>query len=411
MAKRRHLRKSIRNTLILIGCILPVALIWLFFHQGQSEEPEYHKESSETETHETELPFKPEETPEPGPEVHTASLFMLGDALVQVNNSDYARLPDGSYDWHPMMDGITDIAHNYDLSFYNQECILGGDELGITAFPHFNCPQSFGDYMIERGFNLVSTANNHSLDKGAAGIEGSDAYWKKHPEIITDGTYVSQEDHDASIIHEINGITYAFTAWTYDMNGNLCPEGREYMVNQYRGYENEMLDLVQRADKEADFVIVSIHWGTEYTHNPDEEQLRLAQQLSDAGADLIIGNHAHNIQPVQWLNNGKTLCFYALGNLINGQTYPEYTTYDDVNTGMGASLILNKTVDPDGSVSTSISNVKIDLLYTWTNQYESFGSMWYRNLDDSIFPGYQSFYQNLIDNVVHAYDDSFEIGL
>jgi poly-gamma-glutamate synthesis protein (capsule biosynthesis protein) len=172
-----------------------------------------------------------------------------------------------------------------------------------------------------------------------------------------------------------------------------------------------MLDLVASVDSLADFVIVSIHWGTEYTHNPDEEQLRLAQQLADAGADLIIGNHAHNIQPVQWLNNGQTLCFYALGNLINGQDFPEWTTYDDVNTGMGASLSLNKTVNPDGTVDLSISDVKIDLLYTWTNNYESFGSVLYKNLDDSIFPGYQAFYQHLIDDVVHAYDDSFEIGL
>lgn len=407
---RRHLRREIRYTLILLAAALIVTFVWAVVRPKNNKDDTYQKEQANAQPKESELPVM-EETPEPEPETYTASLFMLGDALVQVNNSDYARQADGSYDWHPMMDGITNLAADYDLSFYNQECILGGDELGITPFPHFNCPQSFGDYMISKGFNLVSTANNHSLDKGAEGIEGSDAYWKAHPEIVTDGTYVSQEDHDASIIHEINGITYAFTAWTYDMNGNLCPEGRGYMVNQYRGYEEEMLTTVREADKEADFVIVSIHWGTEYTHSPDEEQLRLAQQLADAGADLIIGNHAHNIQPVQWLNNGKTLCFYALGNLINGQAFPEYTTYDDVNTGMGASLNLNKTVDPDGTVTLSISDIKIDLLYTWTYDYLSFGSVWYKDLDESVFPGYQAFYQSLIDNVVHAYDSSFEIGL
>ena len=77
---------------------------------------------------------------------------------------------------------------------------------------------------------------------------------------------------------------------------------------------------------------------------------------------------------------------------------------------MGASLVLNKTVMPDGTVTTSISDVRIDLLYTWTNNYETFGSVWYSDLNDSIFPGYQGFYQSLIDNVVHAYDDSFTIG-
>ena len=406
--KRRKIRPSILISLEVLAALILVAAGLMIFRKKQPEQQADVQKETAAETKKQEsLPLK---TPEPEPEEYSASLFMLGDALVQINNSEYARQADGSYDWHPMMDGITGLAADYDLSFYNQECILGGDELGITPFPHFNCPQSFGDYMISKGFNLVSTANNHSLDKGAAGVEGSDAYWKAHPEIVTNGIFTSQEDHDASIIHEINGIRYAFTAWTYDMNGNLCPEGRGYMVNQYRGYENELLDTVRRADQEVDFVIVSMHWGTEYTHNPDEEQLRLAQQLADAGADLIIGNHAHNIQPVEWLNDGKTLCFYALGNLINGQDFPDYTTYDDVNTGMGASLVLNKTVMPDGTVTTSISDVRIDLLYTWTNNYETFGSVWYSDLNDSIFPGYQGFYQSLIDNVVHAYDDSFTIG-
>lgn len=407
--RRRKIRRSVLTAILIILALLTGVTGYTVLRRPKASEPDTQKETASDKTQEETLPVKTPE-PEPEPQEYSASLFMLGDALVQVNNSDYARQPDGSYDWQPMMDGITNYAKGYDLSFYNQECILGGDELGITPFPHFNCPQSFGDYMISKGFNLVSTANNHSLDKGAEGIEGSDVYWKAHPEIITNGIFVSQEEHDASIIHEINGIKYAFTAWTYDMNGNLCPEGRGYMVNQYRGFEDELLDTVRKADQEADFVIVSMHWGTEYTHVPDAEQLSLAQQLADAGADLIIGNHAHNIQPVEWLNNGNTLCFYALGNLINGQDFPDYTTYDDVNTGMGAALTLKKTVSPDGTVSTSIDDVRIELLYTWTNNYETFGSVWYDDLDDSIFPGHESFEQSLIDNVVHAYDDSFAIG-
>ena len=407
---QRHLRKEIRYLLITLAAAICLCAVWaVFLKPRKTAKQEPVKENQTAQLNEKELPIK---TPEPEPEVFKASLFMIGDALVQTGNSDFARQADGSYDWGPTMDGITGIAKDYDLSFYNQECILGGDELGITPFPHFNCPQSYGDYMISKGFNLVSTANNHSLDKGVEGVEGSDAFWKAHPEIVTDGIYVSQEDHDASIIHEINGIRYAFTAWTYDMNGNLPPAGREYMVNQYRGHEQEMLDLVRKADEEADFVIVSMHWGTEYTHVPDQEQLILAEQLADAGADLIIGNHAHNIQPVEWLNDGKTLCFYALGNMVNSQLFPDYTTYADVSTGMGASLNLTKTVNPDGTVELAIEDVKIDLLYTWTDTYyEHFANYWYKDLDDSIFPGYQEFYQHLIDDVVHAYDDSFEIGL
>ena len=406
MARRK--RKLRRSILYLFCGLLSVCILvcGIFILRKKPQETTSKADNQPHPSHE-EVPIR---TPEPEPEEYTASLFMIGDALVQVNNSAYALEADGRYVWNSQMDGITNLAADYDLSFYNQESILGGDQLGITPFPHFNCPQSFGDYMVSKGFNLVSTANNHSLDKGAEGIEGSDQFWKKYPDVVTDGTYVSQEEHDASIIHEINGITYGFTAWTYDMNGNLCPAGRPYMVNQYRGYEDEMLSLVERVSPQVDFMIVSIHWGTEYTHNPDAEQLSLAQRLSDAGADLIIGNHAHNIQPVEWIN-GKTLCYYALGNCINGQDYPDFTTYNDVNTGMASSLVLKKTVSYDGTVDTEITDVKIDLLYTWTVNYEQFASVWYHDLSTDIFPGKDAFYQSMIDNVVHAYDSSFEIGL
>ena len=179
----------------------------------------------------------PKAMPEPSavPLTHTLSLYMLGDALVQQPNVRDAQREDGSYDWAPQMDPIADPASNYDLAFYNQECILGGDELGITPFPHFNCPVSYGDYRISKGFNLVSVANNHSLDKEYEACVNSHNYWESHPEAVTSGMNLSPEERQAVPVHEKNGITYAFTAWTYDMNGWQPPEGKDYLINKYRG--------------------------------------------------------------------------------------------------------------------------------------------------------------------------------
>ena len=83
----------------------------------------------------------------------------------------------------PKVDNVMGrVSKGYDLVYYNQETILGGTELGLSGYPTFNSPQEFGDTMVDLGFNLVSTANNHSLDKGEEGILRSTAYWKKQAE-------------------------------------------------------------------------------------------------------------------------------------------------------------------------------------------------------------------------------------
>ncbi|MCR4951925.1 MAG: CapA family protein, partial [Solobacterium sp.] len=282
MAKRkRHLRRSVK----IILCLIPVIALLLFFLPKGSKEPE--QTAAETPLPPTPVPS---ETPEPQPQVYTASLYMLGDALPQRMILKEAKTDTG-YDFSSQADGITNIAKNYDLAYYNQEVILGGDDLGFTIWPHMNAPRAFGEYMISKGFNLVSNANNHSLDKDLQGVLNSCAFWAEHPEVVTAGLNLSQEDREAVPVHEKNGITYAFTSWTYGMNMYSQPKGREYTVNCYRGHEQEMLNWVTRAKQLADVVIVAIHWGQEYHFEPNEEQKKLAQQLADAGADIIIGNH------------------------------------------------------------------------------------------------------------------------
>lgn len=98
-----------------------------------------------------------------------------------------------------MFDDITDQAKEYDLALYNQESILGGDHLGISYFPTFNGPQAFGDYMVSKGFNLVSKANNHCLDRGDQAIHNSDAYWSSKAGVISAGTNESQAEQLAGM--------------------------------------------------------------------------------------------------------------------------------------------------------------------------------------------------------------------
>jgi len=405
--KKRHLRKSIKIILICL-CACIAGCIGKNIISGKKKEETVTVE----ETPQPVVSVQEEKEESKEPEVYTASMYMLGDLLYMLESVQDANNGDGTYDYAKQLDSITAPAKNYDLAFYNQEVILGGDHLGITIFPHLNAPQSLGDYMVSRGFNMVSGANNHALDKGSEGIDNSNAFWKAKDGVAFEGTYSSQEERDTLRIHETNGITWAFTAWTYGMNGNENPADRPYMVNCYRGHEQEMLDWVRNAKSRVDFVIVSIHWGEEFQETPNEEQVSLAQQLSDAGADLIIGNHAHNIQPVTWIND-RTLCFYALGNCIGTQDiYEGVMTYEGTNTGMAAAITIEKTADAEGNSTTVIKDPKVDLLYTY--DYGDFSKIevyWYKDLTDEIFPGYREYYEQQIRDVVHAMDSSIAIGL
>lgn len=397
--KHRHLRKSIK-------VILLIAVLAVSGTLGYSCISERKETAVNPSVKNTVEPEKKEDT------VHSFSMFIEGDLLFMVHNTQAADQGNGTYDYSSQLDEVTEPASQYDLSFYNQEVPLAGDDLGFTAFPHFNAPQSLGDYMISRGFNVVSLANNHSLDKGSEGVDNSVAYWKAKKNVVSAGENSSQEMRDEIPVYEKNGITYAFNAWTYGMNSNVNPDDRPYLVNCYRGHEEEMLNWVREAKQKADVVIISMHWGEEYHSQPDDEQKQLAQELSDAGADIIIGNHAHNIQPIQRIND-HTICFYAMGNMIAAQEILPGTTREGIYTGMAASLTVTKT-DKDGTSVIEVSEPKTDLFYIWFDDMEGlYGPhvTWYKDLSTDVFPDKDAYYRSCITNVVQSMDPYVQIGL
>ena len=121
-----------------------------------------------------------------------ASLLMVGDALIHSTLYQDAKTNDG-YDFKPMLERIKPIASKYDLEYYNQETILGGEELGLSNYPRFNSPYEVGDAFIDAGFNLVSLATNHTMDKGEQGVLNSLAYWNKKKNVLT-GKKAEKED-------------------------------------------------------------------------------------------------------------------------------------------------------------------------------------------------------------------------
>lgn len=412
MAKKRKLKKGVVYTIYVILLAVIAASVLLLWPKQKDEPqetadiPASEQEETPEITEEPEETEEPQETPEPETQVYTASLFATGDSLIHGSVWRDAWTGD-HYDFSNQLEVIGRLAEPYDIEYYNQETIIGGDDRGPSGYPNFNTPSAYADQMVEYGFNLVSTANNHCLDQGPSGIENSIAYWKSKEGVVNSGTFVSEEDQQSLNIHEINGITYAFFSWTYGMNGLIAPSDRPWMVNCYDGRVEEMLDQVRRADEQADVVIVAMHWGTEYSMDVNDEQRDLAQRLSEAGCDIILGNHPHVIEPVEWVNDHKTICFYAMGNMICAQ-------WDEANlVGVVAGMNIVKTVKGD-EVTVTIEDVRADLI--WTSYVKVSDQLvaniklyLFSELTDDILWNHEEIYQKYID-VLTSLDDSIPIG-
>lgn len=335
-------------------------------------------------------------------ETNKLSLVMVGDALLHSSlyNDGYKN---GTYDFTSQLELIKPIVEDYDLAFYNQESILGGTSIGLSDYPTFNSPQEFGDAMLDAGFNLVSLANNHTLDRGETAVINSCEYWNSKENVLSAGSYCSEEEADEIEIFEKNNITYTLLAYTYGTNGISVPEGKDYLVNLYSD-EKVKSDIEKVRDK-VDVLLVSMHWGTEYQTEPSAEQKRQAEYLASLGVDIIIGTHPHIIEPITFIDD--TLVIYSLGNFISAQsTNNDYNTMVELMTSVD---IVKKTKGKKTSIT--LENLNNELLY---NYYKK-GSKWY---DFKVIPfskmntDYNSDYKRLYDkysSVVKMYDENIKV--
>ena len=327
-------------------------------------------------------------------ETNELSMVMVGDCLIHRFVYNDASNGDDTYSFDKMFTEVSDLIKGNDLAFYNQESIIGGKSLGLSAYPRFNSPEEIGDSMVNLGFNLVSLANNHTMDKGEQGVINSVSYWKTKPGVYYSGQALSNEDRESNIkILEKNGIKYAFFAYTTVTNGLLPPTGKEYLTNIY-SKEKVQNDINKVKDK-VDLIIVSMHWGEEYTTNPSSNQKQVAKELSEMGVNLVIGNHAHSLQPVEMIND--TLVFYALGNFISAQDT------NDKQTGALVSLNIKKENN-----KITFSNIKANLIYTYFKGSHNFKVYPYRKLDNSLLNNYETYY-NKYKSVLNRYTDIIEV--
>ena len=365
MAKKRKRKLKFRRIVLLMIFITIVILLFLAVKNNKSN-------SYEKKNHEKNVIEKENEL----------SLIMVGDSLIHSSVYDDAY-EDGIYNFDKMLSLISPIVKNYDLAFYNQETILGGTDIGLSSYPSFNSPQEVGDAFINAGFNLVSLANNHTLDRGSEAVISSNNYWKNQRDVLTSGSRNSTKDSNNIEIKEKNGIKYTLLAYTTTTNG--IRSENDYYVNVYD--EKQVKEDIERVRDKVDLLLVSMHWGEEYSFEITEEQEKIANYLASLGVDIVIGHHPHVIEPIDYVDD--TLIIYSLGNFLSGQEGLER------RIGLMVSVNIEKN---NGDLM--ISKPTATLTYTNYNDgnvKSNFKVYPFNKVTDSILPGYRSYYDEYMD--------------
>ncbi len=397
--KRRRLKPVVKNTLFLLVIILLSTLVITFAFNNDNK--------TKKDDNKVEKNVKKENiTVEPAE--YRLDMIMVGDALIHDKIYNDAKTGN-TYDFKKMISLIKPITSKYDVVYYNQETILGGKGIGLSAYPMFNSPYEVGDAMIDAGFNLVSLATNHTMDRGTKAIQNSRKYWDSKKDVLAVGSYTSQASRDEVHIVKKNNITYTMLNYTYGTNGINVP--KKYLVNvwpvkgsnpktdtAYQNYKKQVKQDIEKVRGKVDVVMVAMHWGIEYTYTPNSYQKDMAAYLSSLGVDIIIGTHPHVVQPIEWI--GDTLVIYSLGNFISAHEIINQGN----RVGLMASVQIIKKKNENGEYDITITNPTNQLIYTYyTSNYKNIKVIPFSQMSTKYLSNYKSVF-NKYANIVKKLD-------
>lgn len=245
-----------------------------------------------------------------------ATLLFAGDAMMHAKQIEVAYRGNGVYDFSDYFTAIKPLISDADYAVVNLETPVAKNR--YSGYPVFNAPDAYVDALKDAGFDMMLTANNHTLDRRDSGlrrtIQTLDSLGVHHL-----GTYANKAQRDKMLpmIKDINGFRVAFLNYTYGTNG-ITIQGD--VVVDYINRDRMKSDISKAREKGAELVCVAVHWGDEYHMLPNASQRSLADFLLAQGVDLVIGGHPHVIQPMEMREKGdgfKQLLVYSLGNFIS----------------------------------------------------------------------------------------------
>ena len=406
-----------------LASLLILTLVCILFFTGCSSYEDNSNNNQSTVINKNNSSYRPT----------SLSLTAVGDVMVHTPQlkAQYDTSTN-TYSFDNNFQHIKSYIENSDLSIANLETTLAGESVGYSSYPTFNTPDALAVALKNSGFDIISTINNHSFDKGTLGFERTISTLKNLG-FETVGTRSNVYDDDY-IIKDINGIKLGITSYSYGdikgsdkyLNGIRISDECKDKANIFSSTDIESaFDTINNTLSNlssTDIQIVILHWGNEYQRTPSNFQKELAQKLSDAGVDIIIGSHPHVVQPVEMIksSNGEndTLVVYSLGNLISNQRQEILgTTYTE--DGLMITIDIAKdNLEEDAYVSN------VTCIPTWVNKYTSGSKLVYEivpledktslnNIENLPYSKLEQSYENtssLIDNsdIIKVVSSPFE---
>lgn len=358
----KKITKILLKTVIVLFILLLIVMAftitnnWIKYHSitNQYLENANHVENA-TDAQSTSTQTANEET--------TFNLTAIGD--VMCHNTQYMDAYDsntGNYDFSYVFDDIEYYIKSSSITVANLETTFAGEDLGYSNYPRFNTPDALAYNLKKLGVDVVSTAGNHSLDYGFDGLSRT-IDTLNSADISHVGTYKTQEERDTIVFKYIKGIKIAFLNYAYGTNGISIPSDKTFCINLI---DKDLIkkDIEVAKSQNADMIVASVHWGTEYSTVPNDTQNELADFLFQNGVNVILGTHPHVLQKMEkrtvTLEDGSTqdgFVIYSLGNFISDQ--------NAANTR--SSIILNLQITKHTDNTITIDNVSYTPIYMYKN--------------------------------------------
>lgn len=313
------------------------------------------------------------------------------------------------HDFNFSFEHIKKYIESADLAIGNFETVTAGEEYGYKGYPTFNSPKSSVTALKNAGFDILSTANNHCIDKGKKGIINTIDNISEHG-LKNVGTY--KEPTDDILIQDINGIKAAILSYTYGCNGLeglLTQEELKYMVNII-DEDKIKRDIEKSEELGVDATIVFIHWGNEYQRQPSEYQINLANKMIEWGADIILGSHPHVIQRSEIVeHNGENkFIIYSMGNFLSNQSRETLSVGNKKYTEDG--IIVKLTLEKDFSLGKTIIK-DVDYIPTWVYRYSASGVQKHVILPTTEYLGQDnnSLSKEVLSNIQESYNNTVKL--
>lgn len=368
------------NSMLMLLTVLGVILLYALLNDDQSDSNTSNENSlaqQQADSHPlTTATPEPSIEPPPSTPPYTDAVWIgVGDIMSHTPQlpGAYQKASD-SYNFNDVFAPIADIIAEGDWNMANLETPMAGKDYGYTGYPLFNAPVELAEALWHTGFNILSTANNHTLDKGVTGAINT----LDHVQAIgftTVGSARDVEESERSVIVKQHDIAMGLLSYTYGTNGIPIPEGKEHIVNLID--QERIIDDMKKLRRDgAEVITIALHFGNEYQTTPSDAQKTLARALIAAGADIIAGSHPHVLQPYEMVDviddqgmERQGLIIYSMGNFISNQRG------DSKDYGAIFRVDLRKHYD-----TGRIEIKEVTVTPTWVHRYKPDANYRYRVL-------------------------------